>query len=69
MNRAAAEKAWTKIKPDADLFAKIMAALDWQKKSPTWIKDDGQFIPYPSTWLNGQRWEDERPSTASTESL
>ena len=24
-------------------------------------KDGGQYIPMPSTWLNGKRWEDEAP--------
>lgn len=23
------------------------------------IKDEGRFIPYPTTWLNGGCWEDE----------
>ena len=23
------------------------------------IKDNGQYIPYPTTWLNQKRWEDE----------
>jgi hypothetical protein len=24
-----------------------------------WKKDNGQYVPYPATWINGQRWEDE----------
>ena len=36
-----------------------MAALEAQKKSEDWLKDKGQFIPYPTTWLNQGRWEDE----------
>ena len=24
-----------------------------------WKKDNGQFIPYPTSWLNQKRWEDE----------
>lgn len=54
-----AKAAWEKIKPDEELLAIILAALAKQKKSVDWIKDDGQWIPHPATWLNGKRWEDE----------
>jgi len=36
-------------------------ALAWQARQPGWLKDDGQYIPLPATWLNGARWEDEPP--------
>ena len=39
--------------------ADILTALNWQKKSEQWLKDNGQFIPYPATYLNQRRWEDE----------
>ena len=52
-------KAWAKLKPDEDLTEKILSALEKHKKSDQWLKDNGQFIPYPATWLNGRRWEDE----------
>jgi hypothetical protein len=29
------------------------------KNSNEWIKENGQFIPYPATWLNAKGWEDE----------
>ena len=57
--KQAAERAFLKLKPDTDLFRQIMAALEAQKKSPDWQKEGGQYIPYPATWLNGRRWEDE----------
>ena len=28
---------------------------------------DRQFIPYPATWLNQRRWEDEPPKSAIQE--
>lgn len=52
-------KAWQKIKPDDELVRRILSALEQHKKSAQWLKDNGQFIPYPASWLNGQRWEDE----------
>lgn len=29
------------------------------KHLPAWEKEDTRYIPYPATWLNGERWEDE----------
>jgi hypothetical protein len=37
----------------------MIDVIEAGKKSEDWIKSDGQFIPYPATWLNGKRWEDE----------
>lgn len=56
--KQAACKAWDKLKPDADTFAALMSALEVQKRSPDWQREEGRFIPYPATWLNGRRWED-----------
>ena len=53
-----ARKAWKKLAPDKDLCRQMSAALKWQKQSQEWLKDGGQFIPYPASWLNGHRWED-----------
>lgn len=54
-----AEKAFAKINPDEKLFNLILEKLELYKQSEAWLKDGGQFIPYPATWLNGRRWEDE----------
>ena len=54
-----ARKAWAKIRPDAELLQQILAAVEWQSKCDQWQRDNGQYIPYPATWLNQQRWEDE----------
>ena len=54
-----ARKAWNRIKPDGELFEKMLKALREQKKSEQWQKDDGRFIPNPATWLNGGYWENE----------
>ena len=39
------------------LYPKIMEALELNKRSKQW--QDKEFIPFPSTWLNQKRWEDE----------
>ena len=48
-----------KIKPDNELFEKIMSSLKRTKLSKEWQKNGGEFIPHPTTWLNGERWNDE----------
>lgn len=55
--KAAAYKSWAKVDPK--LYDTIMAALTTQKASEDWTKENGKFIPHPTTWLNQQRWEDE----------
>ena len=60
-DKQAAKKAFDKIDPDDDLFQVMMKAIaDW-KQSDQWQEDGGKFIPYPSSWLNKRRWEDEVP--------
>jgi hypothetical protein len=54
-----ARKAWDKLRPDAGLQARILKAIEAQKSSPQWLKDGGQFIPYPATWLNDGEWDNE----------
>lgn len=56
--KGAARKAWGKLKPGNKLFSKIMSAVEAQRQSDQWQRDHGQFIPYPATWLNQERWED-----------
>ena len=57
--KQSAEKAFKKIAPDETLLEIMLKALEEQKQSAEWQKDGGQFIPYPASWLNGRRWEDE----------
>jgi len=59
VGKKAALGSWKRIKPDAALFDKIMAAVEAAKGSRQWQRDDGQYIPNPATWLNQGRWDDE----------
>ena len=53
-----ARSAFEKVTVDLDI---LLVALEAQKKSSQWTKDNGQFIPHAATWLNGKRWEDQLP--------
>lgn len=59
IGKGAARKAFKKIKPDQELLEEMLSALENQKKSAQWMKENGQFIPNPTTWLNQERWMDE----------
>lgn len=61
VGKQAALKAWRKIRPDADLHAKIVAAVNSQKTTEQWTIENGRFVPNPTTWLNQGRWDDELP--------
>ncbi len=58
-SRGQAEKAFKKINPDEQLLATMIAKIEQAKKSEQWLKNGGQYIPYPATWLNAKGWEDE----------
>lgn len=59
--KAAALKAWQKLNPSPELAERILAHVRDRKRSQDWIKDGGQFVPHPATFLNGRRWEDDIP--------
>lgn len=58
-SRGQAEKTWNKISPDNDLLKEILSGIERARETEDWIKDNGKFIPHPSTWLNAKGWEDE----------
>lgn len=51
-----AEKSWNKQNPDLKV---VLEAIAKEKLTKQWQKDKGQFIPFPATWLNQKRWQDE----------
>ena len=54
-----AEKVWLRIKPDSAMLQEMLAALEWQKTSRDWLREGGQFVPYPASYLNNKGWLDE----------
>ena len=66
VDKANAIRAWNRLKADRKLMGIMSAALKAQMATEEWRRDNGRAIPYPSTWLNNRRWEDETGiSTAS----
>lgn len=46
-------KSWQRLKPDSSLVDRILKTVSAEQ----WPEE--QFIPYPASWLNARRWEDE----------
>lgn len=65
--KEAARKAWRKLNPDLVLCRIMAAALERDKRSGDWQRDGGAYIPYPASWLNGKRWEDEPEEAPGSE--
>ena len=61
--KGAARVAWGRKGIDNSrlIQGRIALALAWQITSDQWRKQNGTFIPYPATWLNQERWDDEQP--------
>ncbi len=60
--KADAITAWNKLAPNEALRDFIGAALVWQRPTLTFEKDGQIKGTFPASWLNGKRWQDERPA-------
>lgn len=52
-----AQTAWKKIKPAE--IDKIITDVIQRSRSNDWTKENGKYIPHPTTYINGERWNDE----------
>jgi uncharacterized protein YdaU (DUF1376 family) len=59
-----AEASFKKIRSCSTVLPEMLKALEWQKASDQWTRDNGQFIPLPTTYLNQGRWKDEAVQVA-----
>jgi hypothetical protein len=58
VGKKAAQKAFQNAQ-DRPRIDDLVAAIHRGRDSPQWLKDGGQFIPHPSTWLNRGGWADD----------
>lgn len=66
VGKDAARKAFDKRKPDDSLLTQMLSAIEVQKHCEKWVKDGGQYIPNPATWLNQGRWMDGAAADGGT---
>ncbi len=57
--KGAARKAFENAIKKGVTVDVLIDAVNRQRCGTQWIKDNGQYIPHPATWLNQERWEDE----------
>ena len=55
--KATARKAWAKLSAEQQLMA--AKAIDTHCQYWSAKETELECIPYPATWLNNERWEDE----------
>lgn len=53
---------WTKVNPDDELTDRIIAHVESMKQTSQWLRDNGEYIPHPATFLNQERWNDDVPT-------
>src|SRR5690348_1201909 len=57
-----ARKAWAALNPSPETVDRMIAALEWQVPLNKWDGAKLDYAPYPASWLNAERWTDERPA-------
>ena len=63
-DKARAWRCWKALNPSYELVSRIGAALDSDKASDEW--SNPRWIPYPATWIDDRRWEDEASEQKAT---
>ena len=58
-SKKAAFEKFKRIDFNKNSFESIMYSLEKQKQSSDWIKNGGQYVPMPQTWIFNERWTDE----------
>jgi hypothetical protein len=51
----------------------MLDALEWQREQESWQARDAdgvlRYVPHASSWLNGERWDDEKPVKKNTSAI
>jgi len=54
------EETWCKKIDSLELAEQVISHVQERAKHDAqWLKDDGQYIPHPTTFINGARWTDK----------
>lgn len=58
VNKKDAFKAFKSIKNIEQLLPDILSDVEMKKNTNDWQRENGRFIPYPGSYLRGERWND-----------
>jgi hypothetical protein len=59
VGKDAAWRAWKNRNGTRPELSVMLSAIEQQRQTDQWQRDNGQYIPNPATWLNQGRWGDE----------
>ena len=68
VSKKTAFTAFKNIKHLKEEFPKIIQAVKLKKGSNDWLKQGGQFIPHPATFIHQERWKDEEQTINENDS-
>lgn len=63
VNKKGCFTSFKRIKNLKNELPLILDAVERFKNSKGWQKDNGQYIPHPTTFINQERWKDEQQET------
>lgn len=66
VKKPVAKIEWRKLPMEVSLYERILTALEKHKQTKQW--QDENFIPYPESFLQDERWEDELPEEQQADS-
>ena len=58
-DKGRAEKWFKQHKPTKEMVELMIKQIERFKDTKQWKENNGQYIPYPCSWLNAKAWEDE----------
>jgi hypothetical protein len=64
--RIEAQKTWAKLNPSEELTSRIIKDVERRRDTFDWTKENRRYCPLPSSYINGQRWDDQIESTEPT---
>jgi hypothetical protein len=65
VGKKTALEEWMRIPGvDEQFTARAIATLEWQRRTPEWVKENGQYIVDPERYLKRGRWSDEPRDSA-----
>jgi hypothetical protein len=68
VGKQAARRAWVRARKNGlgELsIEQLVEIIEEHKKSDAWTRENGRFVPNPSTWLNQGRWDDVVAATGA----
>jgi hypothetical protein len=58
-NKIDARKAFWSARRTGVTLDAMLSALDWQRGQSQWVRDGGQYIPFPASWIRAGSYDDE----------